>query len=193
LRWIWSIHRRLVASLSAFSLLSFIFYLLPKGIAMTINLFIKIADIIGESTDDRHKDEIDVLSWAWGVSMAGSMNMGGGAGAGKANFSDLTFTHHVDKATPKLFNTCATGKHVKEAKLIARKTGEKLPEFLLITMSDVLITHVAPAGNVADGSMLESVSLQFARVDMEYKPQLPDGSLNAGVHFTYDLKANKPV
>ena len=114
-------------------------------------------------------------------------------GAGKPNFTDLTFTHNVDKATPNLFKTCATGKHVKEAKLAARKAGEKQQEFLLITMSEVLITHVAPAGSVADGSMIESVSLQFARVDMEYKPQLPDGSLDAGVHFTYDLRSNKPV
>jgi type VI secretion system secreted protein Hcp len=158
---------------------------------MAFNLFIKIGDIMGESTDDRHKSEIDVLAWAWGVSMAGSMNMGGGAGAGKPHFSDLTFTHNVDKATPNLFQTCATGKHVKEAKLTARKAGEKQQEFLLITMSEVLITHVTPTGNVADGSMVESVSLQFARVDMEYKPQKTDGSLDVGVHFTYDLKANK--
>lgn len=160
---------------------------------MAFNLFIKIDGIMGESMDDRHKGEIDVLAWAWGVSMAGGMNIGGGAGAGKPNFSDLTFTHNVDKATPNLFKTCATGKHVKEVKLIARKAGEKQLEFLLITMGEVLITHVAPAGNVADGSMVESVSLQFARVDMEYKAQLPDGSADAGVHFTYDLRANKSV
>jgi type VI secretion system secreted protein Hcp len=158
---------------------------------MAFNLFIKIDGIMGESMDDRHKDEIDVLAWAWGVSMVGSMNMGGGAGAGKPNFADLTFTHNVDKASPNLFKACATGKHLKEAKLTARKAGKTLQEFLIITMSEVVVTHVTPTGNVADAGMIESVSLQFGKVDMEYKPQKADGSLDAGVHFIYDIRANQ--
>ena len=48
---------------------------------MASDLFIKIGDIKGESLDDKHKDEVDVLAWSWGVSQSGSMHGGGGGGA----------------------------------------------------------------------------------------------------------------
>ena len=56
-------------------------------------------------------------------------------------------------------------------------------------MSDVIITSVTQ-GDSPDGGA-ESVSLVFAKVDLEYRPQKADGSLDAGIHFKYDLKTNK--
>ncbi|MEJ2375591.1 MAG: type VI secretion system tube protein Hcp [Pseudolabrys sp.] len=158
---------------------------------MASDIFIKIGDIKGESTDDKHKDEIDVVSWSWGVAQHGSMDTGGGGGSGKASFSDLSFTHYVAKASPNLMAACASGEHLKEAKLTVRKAGKTPQEFMIITMSDILITGVVPSGSNGDGGMHESVNLQFAKVDLEYKPQKGDGSLEAGIHFKYDIKANK--
>jgi type VI secretion system secreted protein Hcp len=56
-------------------------------------------------------------------------------------------------------------------------------------MTDVLVTSVSSSGG--DDSVIESVALAFAKVDLEYKQQNPDGSPDAGVHFRYDLKGNK--
>ena len=78
---------------------------------MASDIFAKIGDIKGESLDDKHKDEIEVLSYSWGVSNAGSMASGSGGGEGKASFHDLSFVHKVDKATPVLLQSCATGVH----------------------------------------------------------------------------------
>ena len=69
---------------------------------MASDIFAKIGDIKGESLDDKHKDEIEVLSWSWGVSNAGQMRGGSGGGEGKASFHDLSFTHKIDKASPVL-------------------------------------------------------------------------------------------
>jgi type VI secretion system secreted protein Hcp len=33
--------------------------------------------------------------------------------------------------------------------------------------------------------------MQFSKVELEYKPQKADGTLDAGVSFKYDIKANK--
>lgn len=158
---------------------------------MASDIFLKIGDIKGESTDDKHKDTIDVLAWSWGVNQSGSMHAGGGGGAGKASFNDLSFTHHVDKASPVLLKTCAVLEHIKEAQLTVRKAGKTPQEFLTIKMNDVIVTSVHPSGNGGDGGLVENVALQFAKVDVEYKPQKPDGSLDAGIHFKYDIKANK--
>ena len=157
---------------------------------MASDIFAKIGDIKGESLDSKHKDEIEVLSISWGVSNAGSMAFGGGGGAGKATFQDLSFVHMVDKATPRLMQSCATGAHIKEATITHRKAGKTPQEYLIVKMNDVIITGVAHGGS-GDTGQSENVSLAFAKVSVEYKPQKPDGSLDAGIFFKYDIKAQK--
>ncbi len=156
---------------------------------MAVDVFLKLGDIKGESKDATHKGEIDVLSWSWGVSQTGTMGVGGGGGAGKANFNDLSIMHAVDKASAVLMAKCATGEHIKEATLVSRKAGKGQQEYLIVKMSDILITSVQPSGS--SEHPMESVSMNFAKIDFEYKPQKEDGTLDAGVHFKYDIKANK--
>jgi type VI secretion system secreted protein Hcp len=159
---------------------------------MASDIFAKIGDIKGESLDDKHKDEIEVLSYSWGVTNTGSMASGSGGGEGKASFHDLSFTHVVDKATPVLLQACATGVHMKEATITHRKAGKGQQEFMIVKMNDVIITGVSHGGS-GDGGHSENVSLAFAKVNIEYKPQKPDGSLDAGVHFKYDIKGQKEL
>jgi len=159
---------------------------------MAADIFAKIGDIKGESLDSKHKDEVEVLSWSWGVSNAGALSPGGsGGGAGKASFNDFSFTHRIDKASPSLMKACATGVHFKDATVTARKAGKGQQEFLIIKMSDVIVTSVSPSGAAEATTTAEHVVLQFSKVDLEYKPQNPNGTLGSGVHFTFDLKTNK--
>jgi type VI secretion system secreted protein Hcp len=157
---------------------------------MASNIFAKIGDIKGESLDSKHKDEIEVLSFSWGVTNAGAVAPGSGGGAGKAIFQDLSIVHNIDKASPKLLLACATGAHLKEATITHRKAGKGQQEFLIVKMNDVIITGVTHGGTGGQPGS-ETVSFAFAKVDLEYKPQKADGSLDAGIHFKYDLRANK--
>lgn len=157
---------------------------------MAVDVFLKLGDIKGESKDSKHAGEIDVLSWSWGLAQTGNISSGGGGGSGKVNFNDFQFTHRLDKASPVLMKACATGEHVKEGTLVSRKAGKGQQEYLIIKMSDIQVTSVQ--SSASNEPPMESVSLQFAKVDLEYKPQKPNGTLDAGVHFIYDIKANKP-
>jgi type VI secretion system secreted protein Hcp len=157
---------------------------------MAADTFAKLGDIKGESLDDKHKDEIEVLSFSWGVTNSGSMGYGSGGGEGKATFHDLSFTHKVDKASPVLMQACATGVHLKDGTITVRKAGKGQQEFLVIKMNDIIITGVTHGSAGSDGAS-ENVSIAFAKVAVEYKPQKADGSLDAGIHFKYDLKAQK--
>src|SRR3954463_8425783 len=157
---------------------------------MASDIFAKLGDIKGESLDDKHKDEIEILSYSWGVTNAGSMGYGSGGGEGKASFHDLSFTHKIDKASPVLMQACATGVHLKEATITHRKAGKGQQEFLVIKMNDVIVTAIMDAES-REGDSAESVSLAFAKIDVAYRPAKADGSLDAGIHFKYDLKANK--
>ena len=88
---------------------------------MAVSIFAKIGTIKGESRDAKHKDEVEILSWSWGVTNSGTIGRGSGGGTGKATFSDFSFTHHIDKASPILMKACATGEHIKDATITVRK------------------------------------------------------------------------
>jgi type VI secretion system secreted protein Hcp len=159
---------------------------------MASDIFAKIGDIKGESLDDKHKDEIEVLSFSWGVTNSASVTAGGGsgAGAGRATFHDLVIVHKIDKASPQLLAACATGSHFKEATITHRKAGKVQQEYLVVKMNDVIVTGVVHGGNTSEAGS-ETVSLAFAKVDFEYRPIKANGTLDAGIHFKYDIKANK--
>jgi type VI secretion system secreted protein Hcp len=89
--------------------------------------------------------------------------------------------------------SCASGKHIQEARITVRRSDPTTPqEFLLIKLQDVMVTGVQSSATRGPEGLMEQVSLTFAKVDFEYKAQKPDGTLEAGVHFTWDLKLNKP-
>ncbi len=158
---------------------------------MAISIFARIGTIEGESRDAKHKDEIEVLSWSWGLSQSGSAGQGSGGSAGKVSFHEFSFTHHVDKASPLLMKACATGEHIKDATITLRKAGKGQQEYLVIAMTDLLVTSVSTSVSAGGDATIESVGLAFAKVDLEYKPQKQDGSLDVGIHFKYDLKTHK--
>ncbi|HEY7292838.1 MAG TPA: type VI secretion system tube protein Hcp [Vicinamibacterales bacterium] len=157
---------------------------------MASDIFAKLGDIKGESLDDKHKDEIEVLSYSWGVTNSGTMLAAGGAAAGRATFKDISIVHRVDKSSPLLMQACATGVHLKDATITQRKAGKGQQEFLVIKMNDVIITSVSPQSAGPDG-LTETVALAFAKIAVQYTPQKADGSLDAALQFKYDLKANK--
>ena len=157
---------------------------------MASDIFAKIGDIKGESLDDKHKDEIEVLSFSWGMTNHAPMSSGGGVGAGKATFQDLSIVHRIDKASPQLMKACATGTHLKEATITQRKAGKGQQDFLVIKMNDIIITSVTDGSAAGEGGS-ETVSLAFAKIELQYKAVKSDGSFDAGIFFKYDLKANK--
>ena len=158
---------------------------------MAVDMFIKIGDIKGESQDDKHKDEIDVLAWSWGASNSGSTHVGGGSGAGKANFQDISFTKYIDKSSPILLQHCATGKHIGEAKLICRKAGGTQMEYIMIHMKDLIVSSVSTGGSGGEDRLTENVTLNFGSFHVKYTEQLKTGGAGAVPEFKYDIAANK--
>ncbi|WP_206999790.1 Hcp family type VI secretion system effector [Trinickia mobilis] len=160
---------------------------------MTRDIFLKLTGIDGESMDASHPNEIEVLTWDWSVSQQSNMHAGRGSGAGKCTVGDLTFEHYIDRATPSLVQYCLTGKHVDSAVLVMRKAGGKPLEYLKLTMGDVLVTQVKPAGNVNMRAPREEIRLSFARVRQESVIQNADGGSAGTVSMGYDIKANKAI
>lgn len=159
---------------------------------MAVDMFIKIGDIKGESTDKKHADKIDVLAWSWGMSNSGTTHQGGGGGAGKANVQDLSFTKYVDSASHALLLACSNGQHYGTANLIVRKAGGKgAPiEYIKIEMTEVLVTSVSTGGSGGEDRLTENVSLNFAKVKFEYTPQKADGTPDTTKEMVFNIAEN---
>jgi len=148
---------------------------------MAAEIFAKLGDIQGESTDDRHKGEIEILSYTWGLAHPVAA---GGAATGRATFQNVSFTHHIDKASPKIMEACALNRRLAEVKITHRRPGGAQPEYLTLKLTNVVVTSVSLSDTVGGG--IENVTLAFAQVDFEYKPQRPDGSLDPAVVFQFN-------
>jgi type VI secretion system secreted protein Hcp len=155
---------------------------------MAIDYFLKIDGIPGESKDSKHTDEIDVTSWSWGETNMGTFAGGGGGGAGKVTMQDFHFTMQMNKATPKLMLHCADGTHIPKAVLIARKAGGDQQEYLKITFSDMLVSSYQMGGSGGGEIGMDQISLNYAKIEFEYKEQKKDGSLGGAIKAGFDLK-----
>ena len=169
---------------------------------MAVDYFLKIEGIEGESEDDAHKGEIELHSFDWEEMQTGTFAQGGGGGAGKVQMQNLEFCCHVGKSSPKLMLACATGQHIPSALLTCRKAGGGQQEFYKITFTDVLVAtyHTGSRSKEAPGEEgygqgvpMDRVGLNFGKIQVEYRPQKEDGSLDNPVKAGYSLKTNKAV
>lgn len=154
---------------------------LPMTSNAAFDAFLKIDGIEGESTDDKHKNEIVIESWSFGATQTLAAG-GSGRSAGKSCLSDISFVKLVDKASPALLSATMTGVRIPAATISVRKAGGRQEDYLVIKMTDVLVTSVQHSGG---GEMpMESLSLNFGQVKLTYHPQKADGSLADAVEST---------
>ena len=147
-------------------------------------------EIQGESTDQYHKNEIDVLSWSWNMSQEydslGRPTL--------ATVRDIKINKYTDKATSQLALRLLEGKTLAEANLIVRNPGTKSPiEYIKIKMTNVNVTKLAQGSDVATLRATETVALSFAQVCITYTPTLADGSPGASSTTCWDVQAGGKI
>ena len=159
-----------------------------------VDYFLKIEGVDGESTDDKHKGEIELESWSVGATNGGSFSSGAGGGTGKVIMGDFNLVKKTDKASAKLLAACCTGEHLKKATLVCRKAGGDQQEFLTVVLSPILVSSFQTSGAAgSDVIPTEQISLNYGKIEYKYKEQKPDGSLGGEVIGGWDVTTNKKV
>ena len=159
-----------------------------------VDYFLKIEGVEGESTDDKHKGEIELESWSFGGVNSGSFSSGGGGGVGKVALQDFHCVKKTDKASATLLTACCTGEHLPTATLVCRKAGKDQVEFLTVILSPVLISSFQSSGAAgADVIPMEQFSMNFGKIEYKYKPQDAKGALGGEVVGGWDVTTNKKV
>jgi type VI secretion system secreted protein Hcp len=158
---------------------------------MAVNAYLFIEGVEGPSTSkEKH---IDVLSFSWGVSQTavyGAGASGKEAKAGRADFSNLTIMKVLDKTTPLLCDHCASGDILKKVYILYDKpVGTEQQDYFRIWLKDALVTSVQLSGS--NENPTESVSFAFQGVEIGYKAEKDDGTLDAALCKGYDLETLK--
>ncbi len=161
------------------------------------DFFLKLGDIKGESKDDQHKGEIDLISFKFGVRQpGGAAAVGAGAGIGKAQFHEFEFTKRMDCASAKLMLACATGQHFPEVTLTCRRAGGSQVEYVKIKLEQVLVSGYESSGGEEghkDTLPIDTFQLNFAKIHYDYTAQTEQGTSGAHTMASYDLQANKKL
>jgi len=157
---------------------------------MAVDMFLKLDGCDGESADKDHADEIDVLAFSWGMSQSGSMHIAGGGGSGKVSVQDMSVTKYLDKASTVLMQKCCSGKHFTSAILTCRKAGETPVEYFKVTMEEVLVSSISEGGSGGEDKQTENITLNFAKVKVEYTPQDSKGAAGAASELGFDIRQN---
>lgn len=159
---------------------------------MAVNAYLYIDGVEGPSTSK--PNHIDVLSFSWGVRQTSTYGVGASgkeAKAGRADFSELTITKVLDKTSPFLFSHCASGDILDEVYILYDKpVGDKQDDYFRVYLKDAQITNVHMSA--ANENPTESVSFAFQSVEVAYRPEKDDGSLDGAIPKGYDLSSLTP-
>jgi type VI secretion system secreted protein Hcp len=163
---------------------------------MAFDVFLKIDAIPGESTDDLHKEWIELLSFSHGVSQpaSGSASTSGGRSAERCDHQDFSVVKTLDKASPKLALFCCNGTHIKKINVeLCRAAGDK-QKYMEYNLSDVIVSGVRPGGSSKSTETLplEEVSFNYGKIEWVYtETDHSTGKPKGNIQTNWDLTANK--
>lgn len=163
---------------------------------MAFDCFLKIDGVPGESTDHKHKEWIEILSYSHGVSQpgSGSASSGGARSAERVDHQDFSVVKVLDKASPKLNLYCCTGKHIGTVKMeLCRATGDK-QKYMEYTMNDVIVSSVRPGGSAQGGEALplEEVAFNYGKIEWVYtETDHKTGASKGDVKSNWSVVENK--
>ena len=159
----------------------------------SLEVFLKIEGIEGDSTDRGHINEINAVSFKIGVLNTGTFATGGGGVPGKAQLTDLTVLKFIDKASPQLFLASALGQHFQNVTLVVRRSGPNPFAFYRLVLEDVLISSVNDNASETDenGNLLETITFNYGKITWTFIPQNANGGSGGAISRSFDLRANR--
>ena len=144
-----------------------------------------------------HENWIELDSASWGVSNSGTFQVGGGGGAGKANFQDFAWTQQLDQSFPLLFKASATGEFYPKVTIDWLRPGAgdagaaSAEPYFQMELRKVLVSNLTLSSHSSVGDLV-SGSLNYAEIEMSYWTYDVDGTRNARpVKAGYNVATNE--
>jgi type VI secretion system secreted protein Hcp len=158
---------------------------------MASEYFLKLegSNFDGESV--KLDKNIDIMSWSWSEQNGAAVATGKGLSAGKVSASDMAINFRINRATPYIIKACANGEHLKSATITCRRAGTDPQDYLIMTLSPVVISSYSTSGSEGDDLPMDAISLCFGKLEYKYAPQKADGKLDKQIPISYDYATAK--
>jgi len=152
-------------------------------------MFLKLDGIEGESLDFAHSGEIEIKNWEWHTENHVNWDINQGGQSTKVEIKHIELKKICDKASVTLYQCCVTGRHIKNGTITCRKNdGEQKVEYLIVTLTDIMITKVDWSGEGGAQSLDENVGLSFAEFHLDYKVQNDTGNASGTTSFGFNVQ-----
>jgi type VI secretion system secreted protein Hcp len=163
---------------------------------MALDAFVKVDGIEGESTDDKHQGWIEIQSFGAGHAqrISKTASSAGGATAERADFHDFVFEKLLDKATPKLALACPAGTHIDSIRVDLCRAGTEKVKYMEFIMTNCIISSYEVTGDSEDSFPLETIGINYGKMQWVYTQQKRAGGGPAGNIATgWNLERNSRV
>jgi type VI secretion system secreted protein Hcp len=163
---------------------------LSTVVAGATDLFLNFPGVAGESTNSRHRGEIDLKAFTTSASNTGTNTGGGGGGVGKVVCGQVTVVKSIDRASPQLLGRMFSGAYTPGPVTVTfeKTSGESLLDFYKVDLFNVQVTSVTQNDSETD-IIRETVTMRATRFVYTYRPQNPTGGLGSPVTTGWDCLA----
>jgi type VI secretion system secreted protein Hcp len=152
-------------------------------------MFLKLDGIEGESLDSVHGGEIEIKDWQWDTTNTVRWDVNQGGQSTKVVVQDIIINKYCDKASVTLYQDCVTGKHIRNGTITCRKNdGDQKVEYLIMKLTDIMITKVHWEGEGEQQALKETVGLSFAEFRIDYKVQNDTGNAAGSKSFQFNIQ-----
>lgn len=146
----------------------------------------RTGEILGESSDKRFPNQIELVDWSWGMSAPTAV---GGQRTGRVLMGDLLLIKRVCRASTSLMSVMNNNELLSTAVLSVRKSGGLPLPYFVMELTGARITGYDVQSDVgADGApgLTEHLRLTYKRVRIDYVPQSSSGGATGASSFEAD-------
>lgn len=151
---------------------------------MSSNMFMKLDGIAGESTDNAHSGEFEIMSFNFSANQptSATRSTSGAATVERVYLSEFSVSKYLDIGTPDIIMYCCQGKPIKTITITcfrADAVSEKPVEYLKYELSDSIVSNYSISGGPGD-IPVENLSFNYAKITWNYIPQKESGGAAEG-------------
>lgn len=148
-------------------------------------------DIKGECLLKGHEQELELLSYNHGLAMQVTSDQSNTARtSGKPMLGEFSVTKYMDAASPKLYDYLLRGADIGTVTVtIGRNDDGSVLPLIVYTLEETLISNISTGGGGGD-KPVETLSMNFTRIQWEYKQQDPGVEGKGAVTAVWNIKTN---
>jgi len=148
--------------------------------------FLKLANVLGDSTAENHVGEIDILTFTQSFTRSGPR-------LDKVQCGPITLMKNIDSSSPELLKLVATARHAPSALLTFQSNSTPAADYYTISMIEVDVIELTQTDAADSARIVEKVVLAARRFIFTFFPQSETGGNASPVQFGWDCVTNSSL